>query len=120
MTDNLITKEEIKLLKINPRHLSWKDVVHGVIRPPIIPTKLKSGYMVSYTIDSCFIDNPNFEMEHVIVGALLFTPDPTDLDIIAHAILGKCTRVSQEWLQSAHYLKTDSNDEGIVYKCQLI
>lgn len=104
---NLITEDEVKHLKTNPRHLSWKDAVLGVgIFPPIVPVKLKSGYLVSYTIDSIFL-NSNIKIEHVMVGADGFEPDPADMDEIAHTILGDCVRAPMDWGcvgDGAHYL----------------
>ncbi len=103
--DNLITEDEIKHLKTNPRLLSWKDVVLGRgIIPPVVPANLKSGYLVSYTIDLIF-DNSNIKLEHVMVGASGFQPDPVDTDLIAHAILGECVRAPLEWGYGTHYLK---------------
>lgn len=107
--DNLVTEDEVKHLKTNPRFLSWKDVVPPVgIVPPIVPVKLKSGYLVSYTIDSIFTD-ANIRIEHVIVRAT--EPDPADMDRIAHAILGDCVRTPLEW-GDVHYLKIMGLDDA--------
>lgn len=85
---DLITADEITRLKTSPRHLSWKDVVPGIgVNPPIKPIKLKSGYTVSYTIDSIF-EEKNVKIERVIISADGFEPDPVDVDEIAQAILG--------------------------------
>lgn len=103
--DNLITEDEIKQLKTNPRLLSWEDAVPGWgIIPPVVPVNLKSGYLVFYTIDLIF-GNSNIKLEHVMVGASGFQPDPVDTDLIAHAILGECVRTPLEWGYSTHYLK---------------
>lgn len=104
----LITADEINLLKTSPRHLSWKDVVPGIgVNPPIQSVKLKSGYTVSYTIDSIFKEN-NIKIEHVIVSADGFEPDHADEDEIAHTILGECARAPPSWSSQegcTHYLK---------------
>lgn len=104
----LITADEINLLKTSPRHLSWKDVVPGIgVNPPIQSVKLKSGYTVSYTIDSIFKEN-NVKIEHVIIGADGFEPDPADADEIARAIMGECARAPPDWSPQegrTHYLK---------------
>lgn len=108
MDNDLITTDEIKLLKTSPRHLSWKDIVPGIgVNPPIKPIKLKSGYMVSYTIDSIFKEK-NVKIEHVIIGADGFEPDPVDADEIAQVILGECARAPPAWSLEegrTHYIK---------------
>lgn len=92
----LITTDEVNQLKTSPRHLSWKDVVPGKgVVPPIKPITLKSGYLVSYTIDSIFEDD--VKLEHVIIMADGFEPDPADADEIAHTLLGKCARAPPAW-----------------------
>lgn len=108
MENDLITTDEINLLKTSPRHLSWKDVVPGIgVNPPIKSTKLESGYMISYTIDSIFNDN-NVKLEHVMVGADGFEPDPADADEIVRAIIGECARAPPSWSSQegyTHYIK---------------
>lgn len=106
---DLITADELNFLKTSPRHISWKDVSPktDTLQPPIVPALLKSGYTVSYTIDSIFKEN-NVKLEHVIVGAAGFEPDPVDMDEIARAILGKCARAPHGWSPQegrTHYLK---------------
>ena len=105
---DLITADEINHLKTSPRRLSWKDVVPGIgVNPPIQSVKLKSGYTVSYTIDSIFNEN-NIKIEHVIVGADGFEPDPVDADEIAHAVIGNCARAPPTWFSQegrTHYVK---------------
>ncbi len=108
MTD-LITGDEINFLKTSPRQISWKDVSPktGTIQPPIVPALLKSGYFVSYTIDTIFKNN-NVKLEHVMVGAEGFEPDPADADEIAHALLGKCARAPLAFSSQdgcTHYIK---------------
>lgn len=104
----LITTDEIKHLKTSPRHLSWEDIspITGVMDPPIQSVKLKSGYIVSYTIDSIFKEK-NVKIEHVIIMAYGFEPDPADADKIAHTLLGKCVRAPPSWSQQGrmHYIK---------------
>lgn len=109
MGNDLITTDEINLLKTSPRHLSWKDVSPktSAVYPPVKPIKLKSGYVVSYTIDSIF-EEKNVKIEHVIIGAEDFEPDPADEDEIAHAILGECARAPPDWSTQegrTHYVK---------------
>lgn len=108
MENDLITTDEINLLKTSPRNLSWKDVVLGIgVNPSIEPIKLISGYEVSYTIDTIFKEK-NVKIEHVMVGADGFEPDPADADEIAYAILGKCARVPPSWSSQGgytHYIK---------------
>lgn len=109
MENDLITTDEINILKTSPRHISWKDVSPktGTVQPPITQALLKSGYTVSYTIDSIF-NEKNVKIEHVIVGAEGFEPDPADADEIAHAILGNCARAPDGWTpqeERTHYLK---------------
>lgn len=104
-----ITADEINHLKTSPRHLSWKDVspITGVVDPPIQSVKLKSGYIVSYTIDSIF-NEKNIKIEHVIVGADGFEPYPADADEIAYVILGECARAPPSWSPQGgrtHYIK---------------
>jgi len=107
--NELITQDEIKRLKTNPRQLSWKDIVPGKgFAVPVTPIELKSGYLVSYTIDTIF-DQPNEKLEHVMVGADKFEPDPADMDEIAHLILGDCFRSPAEWsfqTDRAHYIQS--------------
>ena len=107
--NELITQDEIKRLKTNPRQLSWKDVVPGKgFAVPVTPIELESGYLVSYTIDTIF-DQPNEKLEHVMVGADKFEPDPADMDEIAHLILGDCFRSPAEWsfqTDRAHYIQS--------------
>lgn len=109
MANELITQNEIKRLKTNPRQVSWKDVVPGKgLVPPITPIELKSGYLVSYTIDTISVDEPNVKLKHVMVGAKKFEPDPADMDEIARLILGDCFRPPPEWgflTDGAHYIQ---------------
>lgn len=119
---DLITEEEINLLKTSPRRLSWKDVVpSGRVRPPVKPVKLKSGYFVSYTIDSIFKGNKH-KIEHVIVRAVGFEPDHADADEIAYTILGKCARAPLSWSPqegATHYFKMiglDNTDTKLFYE----
>lgn len=106
--NELITQDEIKRLKTNPRQLSWKDIVPGKgFAVPVTPINLKSGYLVSYTIDNIF-DNQNIKLEHVMVDAEKFEPDPADMDKIAYSILGDCFRVPEEWgypTEGLHYIQ---------------
>lgn len=109
MGNELITADEINFLKTSPRQISWKDVSPktGTIQPPIVPALLKSGYTVSYTIDSIF-NNINIKLEHVMVGAVGFEPDPADVDEIAHIIIGNCARAPDGWNpqgEYTHYIK---------------
>ena len=112
MTD-LITADEIKQLKTSPRHLSWKDVgPGGGVDPPIKPTKLNSVYMVSYNICSIFEDD--VKIEHAIIGADDFEPDPADADEIARALLGRCARAPAAWTpqeRRTHYVKLIGLDD---------
>uniref|UniRef100_A0A6M3MAB5 Uncharacterized protein n=1 Tax=viral metagenome TaxID=1070528 RepID=A0A6M3MAB5_9ZZZZ len=49
--NELITQDEIKRLKTNPRQLSWKDIVPGKgFAVPVTPIELKSGYHLSETV----------------------------------------------------------------------
>lgn len=109
MMNELITENEINYFKINARHLSWRDFVPGKgIVTPITRVELKSGYLVSYTIDSIFPDSPRVKLLHVMVSANRFTPDPADMDEIAHAILGDCLRPPAEWSfygDGQHYIR---------------
>ena len=122
MTD-LITEDEVNFLKTSPRHVSWKDVSSRTctIQPPIVPALLKSGYFVSYTIDTIF-NNNNIKLEHVIIGAEDFEPDPADADEIAHSLLGKCARAPLTWLPQEgcqHYIKIiglDNKDSEQFYE----
>lgn len=80
---------------------------------PVIPIELKSGYLVSYTIDTIF-DQPNVKLKHVMVGAEMFEPDPADMDEIAHLILGDCFRPPEEWgflTDGSHYIKIMGLDD---------
>lgn len=108
MNPELITHDEIKRLKTNPRQLSWKDMTPGKgLAIPITPIELKSGYFVSYTIDDIF-NQLTVKIEHVIVGANKFEPDPADMDEIAHLMLGDCFRAPAEWgidSEGLHYLR---------------
>ena len=107
--NELITQDEIKRLKTNPRQLSWKDIVPGKgLAIPVTPIELKSGYLVSYTIDALFVGEPNVKLKHVMVGAEKFEPDPADMDEIASLILGDCFRPPAEWVfqsDKAHYIQ---------------
>lgn len=114
MANELITQDEIKRLKTNPRQLSWKDVVPGKgFAVPVTPINLKSGYLVSYTIDNIF-DNQNIKLEHVMVDAEKFEPDPADMDDIARLILGDCFIPPADWgsqKDRAHYIKIIGLDD---------
>ncbi len=107
--NELITQDEIARLKTNPRQLSWNDIVLGKgLAVPITPIELESGYLVSYTIDTIFLNQPNIKLEHVMVGAEKFEPDPADMDDIARLILGDCFRPPAEWgfqKGRAHYVQ---------------
>ena len=107
--NELITQDEIKRLKTNPRQLSWKDIVPGKgLAIPVTPIELKSGYLVSYTIDAIYRGEPNVKLKHVTVSAEMFEPDPADMDEIAHLILGDCFRSPAEWsfqTDRAHYIQ---------------
>lgn len=112
--DELITLDEIELLKTNPRQLSWKDMdaVKGLV-VPMVPLKLKSGYLVSYTIDSIFSEQ-DIKLEHITVGAELFEPDPAEMDNIARSILGDCFRPPEDWGTGSgkvHYLRITGIDD---------
>ena len=113
MANELITQYEIKYLKTNPRQLSWKDIVPGKgLAIPVTPIELKSGYLVSYTIDT-ILDSSNIKLEHVMVSANKFEPDPADMDEIAHLILGDCFRAPAEWgfrTDGVHYIKIRGMD----------
>ena len=106
--NELIRQDEIKHLKTNPRQLSWKDIVPGKgFAVPVTPIELKSGYLVSYSIDTIF-DNQNVKLKHVMVGAEKFEPDPADMDDIARLILGDCFRVPEEMgyhTDGLHYIQ---------------
>ena len=114
MANELITQDEIKRLKTNPRQLSWKDIVPGKgFAVPVTPIELKSGYLVSYTIDTIF-DQRNIKLMHVMVGAEKFEADPADMDDIAHSILDDCFRVPEEWgflKDGTHYLQIMGLDD---------
>lgn len=114
MANELITQDEIKRLKTNPRQLSWKDIVPGKgFAVPVTPIKLKSGYLVSYTIDT-ISNQPNEKLKHVMVSAEKFEPDPADMDEIAHLILGDCFRSPAEWSSQkdrAHYIQIIGLDD---------
>lgn len=117
--NELITQDEIKRLKTNPRQLSWKDIVLGKgFAVPITPIELKSGYLISYSIDTIF-DNQNIKLKHVMVGAEKFEPDPADMDIIAHSILGDCFRVPEEMgypTDELHYIRFMGLDDKDIKK----
>ncbi len=108
MKSHLITEDEIRLIKTDPKKMSWKDKdpVTGLVprRAPLI--RIKSGYVVDYTIDSIF-DDTNVKLHHVTIAS--DNPDPAEMDIIAHAILGDCFRAPDEWLNKkdcgTHYGK---------------
>ena len=108
MANEPITQDEITRLKTNPRQLSWKDIVPGKgFAVPVTPIELKSGYLVSYTIDTIF-DNQNIKLKHVMVGAEKFEADTADMDKIAHSILGDCFRVPEEGgypTDGSHYIQ---------------
>ena len=114
MANELITQDEIKRLKNNPRQLSWKDVVPGKgLAIPITSIELKSGYLVSYTIDT-ISDKPNEKLKHVMVGSEKFEPDPADMDEIARLILGDCFRPPAEWgsqKDKTHYIQIIGLDD---------
>lgn len=112
--NELITQDEIKRLKTNPRQLSWKDLVPAGkgLAIPIKPIELKSGYLVSYTIDTIFVNQPNIKLGHVTVGAEKFEPDPADMDEIAYLILGNCFRAPAEWhTDGVHYIQFMGMDD---------
>lgn len=105
----LITQAEIKRLKTNPRQLSWKDVERGY--KPVEQIKIKSGYLVGYSIDSIYVDEPHVKLRHVTIRAKDFEPDPADMDTIARLILGDCFRIPAEWgFSVTHYIQAEGMD----------
>ena len=85
--DNLITPEEIETLRAGAKTITPEMVMDAVAEGniiPVVPIKLKSGYMISMTIDK--LDGRT--AEHISVNNPDGSIDHADAEIIAHAILG--------------------------------
>ena len=86
MYDNLITLEEIKMLRAGAKTITPEMVMEALAEGkvvPVVPLHLKSGYMVSMTFDK--LDSRT--AEHVSVSGGGRT-DPADAEIIARAVIG--------------------------------
>jgi len=84
--EDLITQEEIDIIKSRVVELScFKSTTVSNIKP-IIPYSIKSGYKIGYSID-VFPDNKKFH--HISISKINKSSDPADEEIIIEKILGK-------------------------------
>ena len=87
MYDNLITLEEIKMLRAGAKTITPEMVMEALAEGkvvPVVPLHLKSGYMVSMTFDK--LDSRT--AEHISVNNPDGSIDHADAEIIAKAVIG--------------------------------
>ena len=86
MSDNLITPEEIKMLRAGAKTITLERMMGAVAEGkiiPVLPITLKSGYKVSMTFDK--LDGRTAEHLSVSGGG---RTDPADAEVIARAVIG--------------------------------
>lgn len=81
----LITEDEIKTLKESPKTITLVDTLEGR-KIPTPPLNLRSGYLVTYTIQDARPLGRRIELLSVYRDKPV--PDPADSEHIAKAILG--------------------------------
>ncbi len=89
MLSDLITPEEIKMLRAGAKTITPEMMMEAVLNRkliPVIPIKLHSGYLISMTIDKSI----SKIFEQVSVSRSGGYTDPADAEIIAKAVIGEC------------------------------
>lgn len=82
--NDLITDEEIKVLKAKAITITFQDALEMRMHI-IIPMDLKSGYGVSYSL----VESPEKEpIQLLSIGSRDGRPDPADCEVLARAVLG--------------------------------
>lgn len=98
-TDELVSDNEIKNIKSNPVHLSFKQGLR-----PIIPYRLKSGYLIRYSIDEL---STKSKYEHVSISSCGYESDPAEEELIVKKILGENYEAMGKFFNTkvSHYRK---------------
>lgn len=103
--DNLITPEEIKMLRAGAITITPEMVMEYVVARkvvPVIPIILRSGYFVSMTIDML----KGRAVEHISISKIGEITDPADAEIIAKAVISDCTTKGSMFNKNViHFLK---------------
>jgi hypothetical protein len=105
MSDELITPEEIKMLRETAKTITFEIAMEYMAMGkifPVTPITLKSGYMVSMTFNK--LDGRT--AEHISVYGLHGT-DPADAEIIAKTVCGSWDKTMRGMLNRnvIHFIK---------------
>ncbi len=109
--DELITKEEIEVLRCKANTVNFEDIINGSAALELVEiVELKSGYSVGLTYEYY----PNFSIEHLSVRGI-DELDAATFDCIACSVLGsEYVHIGSIYVEGvSHYLRLSSGDKEI-------